>query len=130
FFGIGAYTVGILTVPFFPFEQSFLVAAAAATVAASVVGVLSTAPILRLRGDYLALVTLGFGLIALYLIRNLDAITEGTKGLNPIYAGPLPGVDGKDMGSLRLNTDWGRRWYNYPYLYFVVLAALALVMLF
>ena len=92
FFGIGAYTVGILTVPFFPFQQSFLVAALAAVAWPLLVGVITTAPMLRLRGDYLALVTLGFGLIALYAIRNLDAITEGTKGLNPIEAGPLPGV--------------------------------------
>src|SRR5262245_57668549 len=46
FFGIGAYTVGILTVPFFPFQQSFLVAALAAVVLAAAVGVDSTAPIL------------------------------------------------------------------------------------
>ena len=129
FFGIGAYTVGILTVPFFPFQQSFLVAAVAAPLACAAVGVASTAPILRLRGDYFALVTLGFGLITLYAIRNLDAITEGTKGLNPIEAGPLPGVkEGTDFSSLRVNADWGNRWYKYPYLYFIVLGTLALIM--
>src|SRR5437763_13148910 len=106
FFGIGAYTVGILTVPFFPFQQSFLVAAVAATLAAAVAGVLATAPILRLRGDYLALVTLGFGLTVLFAIRNLDPITEGTKGLNPAEPGPLPGVTGQDMSALRLDKTW------------------------
>src|SRR5262245_17883922 len=130
FFGIGAYTVGILTVPFFPFQQSFLVAALAAVVLAAVVGVMTTAPILRLRGDYFALVTLGFGLITLYLIRNLDPITEGTKGMNPIEPGPLPGVTGKDMSSLRLYPEWGRQWSKYPYLYFIALGLLSLVMLF
>ena len=130
FFGIGAYTVGILTVPFLPFHQSFLVAALAATLVAAVTGVLTTAPILRLRGDYLALVTLGFGLIVLYAIRNLDAITEGTKGLNPIEAGPVPGFSGQDMTAWQLHPDWGRRWYNYPYLYFLTLAVLGLTMLF
>ena len=79
FFGIGAYTVGILTVPFFPFQQSFLVAVLAAVLMAALIGVLSTAPILRLRGDYLALVTLGFGLITLYAIRNLDALPRGRR---------------------------------------------------
>ena len=129
FFGIGAYTVGILTVPFFPFQQSFLVAALAAVVISAAVGIASTAPILRLRGDYFALVTLGFGLITLYAIRNLDAITEGTKGLNPIEAGPLPGVkENVDLSSLRVNSDWGTRWYKYPYLYFLILGTLALVM--
>ncbi|HVL13171.1 MAG TPA: branched-chain amino acid ABC transporter permease, partial [Gemmata sp.] len=115
FFGIGAYTVGILTVPFFPFQQSFLVAALAAVVISAAVGVASTAPILRLRGDYFALVTLGLGLITLYAIRNLDAITEGTKGLNPIEAGPLPGVkENVDLSRARVNDDWGTRWYKYP----------------
>jgi branched-chain amino acid transport system permease protein len=129
FFGIGAYTIGILTVPFFPFQQSFLVAAAAATLVAAAVGVATTAPILRLRGDYLALVTLGFGLIALYAIRNLDAITEGTKGMNPIEAGPIPGVrENVDLSDWQVNSEWGVRWYKYPYLYFLVLGTLALVM--
>jgi branched-chain amino acid transport system permease protein len=130
FFGIGAYTVGVLTVPFFPFHQSFLVAAVAAVLVSAAVGIASTAPILRLRGDYFALVTLGFGLITLYAIRNLDAITEGTKGLNPIEAGPVPGVpENVDLGPVRLNADWGNRWYKYPYLYFVILGTLALTML-
>lgn len=130
FFGIGAYTVGILTVPFFPFQQSFLVAALAAVAVSALVGVLSTAPILRLRGDYLALVTLGFGLITLYAIRNLDAITEGTKGLNPIEAGPVPGVAADaDLSAIQMNSEWGNRWYKYPYLYFVVLGTLGAVML-
>lgn len=129
FFGIGAYTVGILTVPFFPFQQSFLVAAAAAVVVSAAVGVATTAPILRLRGDYFALVTLGFGLITLYAIRNLDAITEGTKGLNPIEAGPLPGVkENVDLSSAQVRDDWGIRWYKYPYLYFVILGTLGAVM--
>lgn len=130
FFGIGAYTVGILTVPFFPFQQSFLVAATAAVILSALVGVLSTAPILRLRGDYLALVTLGFGLITLYAIRNLDAITEGTKGLNPIEAGPIPFVPADtDLSAVQINSEWGNRWYKYPYLYFVVLGTLGAVML-
>ncbi len=131
FFGIGAYTVGILTVPFFPFQQSFLVAALAATILSALVGVASTAPILRLRGDYLALVTLGFGLITLYAIRNLDAITEGTKGMNPIEAGPIPGVpESTDLSGLKLYSGWGVRWYKYPYLYFITLCVLGLIMLF
>jgi branched-chain amino acid transport system permease protein len=130
FFGIGAYTAGILTVSFFPFQQSFLVAALAATVAAALAGVVTTAPILRLRGDYLALVTLGFGLIVLYAIRNLDAITDGTKGLSPIKAGPLPGVSANvDLSDWKLNSEWNTQWYKYPYLYFVTLAVLGLIML-
>jgi branched-chain amino acid transport system permease protein len=130
YFGIGAYTVGILTVPFLPFQQSFLIACLAGAIVASAIGVASTAPILRLRGDYLALVTLGFGLIVQYLIRNLDPITEGTKGMNPIEPGPMPGITGQNITTLRLLEDWGKQWYDYPYLYFVALGLLALIMLF
>ena len=130
YFGIGAYTVGILSVPFFPFQQSFVVSALAGVLAAAAVGVATTAPVLRLRGDYLALVTLGFGLIVQYLIRNLDPITEGTKGLNPIEPGPVPGFAGTDMSAVRLNSDWGTKWYDYPYLYFVALGLLVLTTLF
>jgi len=57
FFGIGAYVTGILTVPQFPFQLSFAVALVASVVAASLAGMATTAPTLRLRGDYLALVT-------------------------------------------------------------------------
>ena len=39
------------------------------------------APMLRLRGDYLAIVTLGFGEIVRLVLINLDAITNGPKGL-------------------------------------------------
>jgi branched-chain amino acid transport system permease protein len=63
FFGIGAYSVGILALPAYPFQLSFLVGVVVAFLAAAAVGVMTTAPTLRLRGDYLALVTLGFGLI-------------------------------------------------------------------
>jgi branched-chain amino acid transport system permease protein len=130
YFGIGAYTVGILTVPFFPFQQSFLVAAIVAVVLASAVGVVTTAPVLRLRGDYLALVTLGFGLIVQYLIRNLDAITEGTKGMNPIEPPLMPGFSGEKLSAMQLNSTWGTQWYDYPYLYFLGLGCLGLAMLF
>jgi branched-chain amino acid transport system permease protein len=129
YFGIGAYTVGILTVPFFPFQQSFLVAAIAATIMATIIGVITTAPILRLRGDYLALVTLGFGLIVQYLIRNLGEITEGTKGMNPIEPGPVPGFTGLDLTAWQLMPNWKKQWYDYPYLYFICLAILGVTML-
>jgi len=127
FFGIGAYTVGILTVPYFPFQQSFLIAVIAAVCTASFISVAATAPTLRLRGDYLALVTLGFGLITLYAIRNLQSITEGTDGMNPIEPGPLPGIVGDDMSAFRFAETWGRQWYKFPYMYFLVLVTLGAV---
>ncbi|HSQ56831.1 MAG TPA: branched-chain amino acid ABC transporter permease, partial [Gemmata sp.] len=103
----------------------------AATAVATAVGVITTVPLLRLRGDYLALVTLGFGLITFYLIRNLDEITKGTQTLGPIEPGPLPGVsESVDMSRFQIVSSWGRRWDAFPYLYFICLALLGAVMLF
>ncbi len=61
FFGIGAYVTGILTVPAYPFQTGFCVALVASTLIAALAGLALAGPTLRLRGDYLAIVTLGFG---------------------------------------------------------------------
>ena len=130
FFGIGAYAAGILSTSGFPFHQSFPVAAIAAMLAAAAVGVMTTAPTLRLRGDYMALVTLGFGLITIYAIRNLESITEGTKGLTPVSPTLLPGFDDPDLTSIRFASGWGVSWRRYPYLYYLCLVVLTCVVLF
>jgi branched-chain amino acid transport system permease protein len=130
FFGIGAYVTGILTVPTFPFESSFLVAVVAAMLAAAALGVVTTAPTLRLRGDYLALVTMGFGLITTFAIRNLEEITNGTKGLNPVSPTLLPGIEDPNLAQFKYDVSWYSTWRKYPYLYFLALGVLALVVLF
>jgi branched-chain amino acid transport system permease protein len=62
FFAIGAYTVGILTSPELgSFHWTFWQALPIAIVASVIFGVLLGIPVLRMRGDYLAIVTLGFG---------------------------------------------------------------------
>ena len=61
------------------------VGAALACLAGATLG----APTLRLRGDYLAIVTLGFGEIIQDVLKNLDAVTKGTQGLNPVAAPAL-----------------------------------------
>jgi branched-chain amino acid transport system permease protein len=130
FFGIGAYTTGILTVPLFPFQQSFLVAVAVSAVVAAVIGVVTTAPTLRLRGDYLALVTMSFGLIAVFIIRNLENITAGTKGLNPVTPTLLPGVSDPNLSDARLQPTWEATWRGFPAFYYLCLGVLALTYLF
>lgn len=84
FYGIGAYTTGILAGTTQPFGASLITGMIAAMLAAVVAGVLLSAPALRLRGDYLALVTLGFGEVMRFSLRNLDHITNGTKTISPI----------------------------------------------
>jgi branched-chain amino acid transport system permease protein len=112
FFGIGAYTVGILTIPAYPFETGVWAALVAGTLTAGVAGVLLGLPALRLRGDYLALVTLGFGEVVRFAIKNLGGITRGADGLSPIPAPVLPGVA----------PDWRDDYRPFYYLTLAVLA--------
>jgi len=61
---------------------------------AATTGVLLGLPVLRLRGDYLAIVTLGFGEVIRVLANNLDKpinLTNGPKGITPIARPPIPG---------------------------------------
>ena len=60
---------------------------------AAITGVVLGLPVLRLRGDYLAIVTLGFGEVIRVLANNLDKpinVTNGPKGITPIGRPPLP----------------------------------------
>lgn len=55
-------------------------------------GVVLGAPTLRLRGDYLAIVTLGFGEIVPVVFLNLDKYTNGTNGITGVYSPAFPGI--------------------------------------
>ncbi len=86
FFAIGAYTYAYGASPFsgndFPFWIMLLVGA----LVAATFGLLLGAPTLRLRGDYLAIVTLGFGEIVPTVFLNADKYTKGTNGISGVYA--------------------------------------------
>ncbi len=60
---------------------------------AATFGILLGAPTLRLRGDYLAIVTLGFGEIVPAVFLNADKVTNGTNGIGGILAPKLSGLD-------------------------------------
>ncbi|WP_055047606.1 branched-chain amino acid ABC transporter permease [Devosia sp. A16] len=77
FFAVGAYTVGITTLHF---GLNFWLALPLAILIAMVAGIIIGAPTLRLRSDYLAIVTLGFGEIVRITARNLRE-TGGASGL-------------------------------------------------
>ncbi|HLX39789.1 MAG TPA: branched-chain amino acid ABC transporter permease [Ktedonobacteraceae bacterium] len=64
-----------------------------AALVAALFGVLLGAPTLRLRGDYLAIVTLGFGEIVPVVFTELDKYTNGVNGIVGIYSPIIPGVD-------------------------------------
>lgn len=81
FYAIGAYTYGLLASGHFDIHLSFWVVLWLAGAMAAFSGILLGFPILRLRGDYLAIVTLGFGEIIRILLMNLTDFTNGTQGI-------------------------------------------------
>ena len=83
FFAIGAYTMGLLGVNA---NWPFLLIVPAAVMVSMIAGVVLGTPTLRLRGDYLAIVTLGFGEIIRIVARNSDPI-GGPRGVSGI---PFP----------------------------------------
>lgn len=103
FFAIGAYTWAIFGSPQanafigggnFPLPgwPYFYIFTGLAVITASLVGVLIGLPALRLRGDYLAIVTLGLGEVVRVLANNLDHplnITNGPKGISPVERPPV-----------------------------------------
>jgi branched-chain amino acid transport system permease protein len=99
FFGIGAYTAaltGNALLTNLNFHIPFLlVVLVVAPLVTAFFGLLLGAPTLRLRGDYLAIVTLGFGEIVRITLNNADPITRGPNGISSI---PDPAIGGFSLG--------------------------------
>ncbi|MBW4622529.1 MAG: hypothetical protein KME17_24625 [Cyanosarcina radialis HA8281-LM2] len=94
FFAIGAYTTGLLSSPQLNIEWNFWLVIPIAAMVAAIAGVILGTPTLRLRGDYLAIVTLGFGEIVPVVFRNLTAV----RVEEPIS---------KLIGTLMGHPEWG-----------------------
>jgi branched-chain amino acid transport system permease protein len=95
FYAVGAYTVALLTSPsspwnkvgptgFFSADWAWLSCVPLAMAITALSGLILGTPTLRLRGDYLAIVTLGFGEIIRLLADNLNDITNGPRGLSQV----------------------------------------------
>jgi branched-chain amino acid transport system permease protein len=87
FYAVGAYLYALLSSPQFGVHLPFWVTLPLGFLLAAFFGVLLGAPTLKLRGDYLAIVTLGFGEIIRIFLNNLNApinITNGPQGVNLI----------------------------------------------
>lgn len=87
FFAIGAYAMAITTLAGWPLPLSILTG----IVLSALLGLLIGLPTLRLKGDYLAIATLGFGEITRNVILNWDSLTRGPMGISGI---PSPRVFG------------------------------------
>jgi branched-chain amino acid transport system permease protein len=109
FFSVGAYFTAVLTggqrntytgfqPPIFGAHLSFYVAIPIVVLAAALIGVLIGAPVLRLRGDYLAIVTLGFGEIARVLFGSTWAqdLFGGSAGMTAITKAPIGSFEFQD----------------------------------
>jgi len=117
FFAIGAYTVALLTAPTpHNLRWDFWVVLIIGIALAALTGVLLGLPILRLRGDYLAIVTLGFGEIIRILMQSdlMSPYTGGPRGVPNIGA---PTLFGKPF-----NTD-----VDFMYLIFLAVALIIFV---
>jgi ABC-type branched-subunit amino acid transport system permease subunit len=91
FFAIGAYVYAYSNSPFSQTNLPFLLILPIGAGVAAVFGIALGAPTLRLRGDYLAIMTLGFGEIVPIVFLNLDPWTQGTNGIGGIFRPePLP----------------------------------------
>ncbi|MDQ3260274.1 MAG: ABC transporter ATP-binding protein, partial [Pseudomonadota bacterium] len=85
FYAVGAYIYAILASPHFGIHLPFWMLLPLGAALAGMFGVLLGAPTLKLRGDYLAIVTLGFGEIVRIFLNNLDRpinVTNGPQGIN------------------------------------------------
>ena len=114
FYGVGAYTYALLSIHY---QTSFWLSLPVAATTACLAGCIIGYPTLRMRGDYLAIVTLGFGEIVRIILNNWMTLTNGPNGILGIDA---PGIyvptfaDGFSFEHLYLK--------KLQYIYYVVLA--------
>ena len=122
FFAIGAYATAVLTSPasVLGWELSFWLAIPIVILLAAMAGLLIGAPVLRLRGDYLAIVTLGIGEIVRILLLS-DALRPWTGGAQGILQIPPPALGDLDFFAPQV--------LYYPILGFVALAAFVAIRL-
>ena len=139
FYAVGAYTAALLKPPHLTSQFEwiaalapnglhipFLIIVPIAMALAATFGILLGAPTLRLRGDYLAIVTLGFGEIVRIFMNNLDRpvnITNGPKGItgiDPVHIGDFSLAQTHSLFGIQLPSV-------YMYYYLFVLCSLLVI---
>lgn len=127
FYAVGAYTLALLTSPDSPWNKvgpdgwfnenwAWLACVPIAMAVTALAGLILGIPTLRLRGDYLAIVTLGFGEIIRLLADNLGGVTNGPRGLNEV-AYPHVGATDRlphgvfSSGNSTGNANYGTWWF-------------------
>ncbi len=129
FYAVGAYTYALLSLYY---DVSFWVALPICGLLAALFGFLLGFPVLRLRGDYLAIVTLGFGEIIRILLNNWTALTGGPNGISRI---PKPDLFGLEFnrraseGSTTFHEFFGIAYNSSHKVIFLYLLAVVLVLI-
>lgn len=90
FFLVGSYSYALLNIHF---GLNFWLALPIGGIFACILGILIAVPVLRLRGDYLAIVTLAFGEITRIVVENWGSLTGGPSGIRSIPRPKIPGLD-------------------------------------
>ena len=124
FYAVGAYTFALLNSPHLSVFMPWWFILPLGAILAAFFGIMLGTPVLRLRGDYLAIVTLGFGEIIRIFMNNLNApvnITNGPQGINMIK--PIE-VAGFSFGK---SVELFGHTYNSVYIYYYFFLFLALL---
>jgi branched-chain amino acid transport system permease protein len=125
FYAVGAYSYALLAKNF---GLSFWICLPLAGILAAFWGVLLGFPVLRLRGDYLAIVTLGFGEIIRLILLNWQSLTGGPNGIvsipQPSFFG-LRFTAGDDGFAATFGLDYSPN-HRFVFLYYLVLALVLL----
>ena len=129
FYAVGAYSYALIATTF---GWSFWICLPLAGLFAAFFGILLGFPVLRLRGDYLAIVTLGFGEIIRIVLINWYEVTNGPDGITgiprPSFFG-LPFKRSPDEGEMSFHTFFGLEYstmHRIIFLYYLILV-LALI---
>jgi branched-chain amino acid transport system permease protein len=127
FYAVGAYSYALLSANF---GLSFWALLPLAGILAAFWGIILGFPVLRLRGDYLAIVTLAFGEIIRLVLINWTDVTRGTFGISGIAKASFFGIWSFDVGAANnFNKAWGLPSSSVYYKIFLFYIILALCML-
>jgi len=128
FYAVGAYVYALLASPHFGLHLPFWIILPIGAAVAALFGILLGAPTLKLRGDYLAIVTLGFGEIIRIFLNNLSRpvnITNGPQGIATIDPFRIGAFDFSAPGSVfGLSLSGPMKYY-----YLLLIVALAVIVI-
>ncbi len=128
FYAVGAYVYAILASPHFNIHLPFWIILPIGAAIAALFGILLGAPTLKLRGDYLAIVTLGFGEIIRIFLNNLSQpvnLTNGPQGIariDPLSIGPFDLSSRSSLLSLEFSGPT-------KYYYLLIVLAIAVIVM-